>query len=51
VYVLPARTAALKQGDQVRIEGVVLQMPRGREDPAWPASVNDEIYVYALNVR
>jgi hypothetical protein len=51
VYVLPVRTAALKQGDQVRIEGVVLQMPRGREDPAWPASVNDEIYVYALNVR
>jgi hypothetical protein len=50
VYVLPAGTTEVKAGDQVRIEGVVLQMPRGVDDAARSSNLNDEIYVYAVNV-
>jgi hypothetical protein len=53
VFVLPAFTqlGIAGTGEPVRIEGVVLQMPRAmreRLDP--PPSANDDIYIYATRV-
>ena len=56
VFVLPAsgEKAAVRAGETVSLQGVVLQMPRGIEErlnpPAAAKDFNDDIYVYATSV-
>ena len=53
VFVLPAfdKVDIARSGEQVTLEGVVLQMPRRMRDRLdAPQSANDDIYIYATDV-
>jgi hypothetical protein len=54
IFVLPAQDLGprLGAGESVRIDGTVLQMPDDMDDRLKAAGrLNDDIYVYATNIR
>lgn len=52
IFVLPAQRGPFAAGDEVSIDGVVMEMPRKIEERLKPSGeLNDDIYIYALNVK
>jgi hypothetical protein len=52
VFVLPMADAGVTQGQNLSIEGVVMEMPRHMRDTlnAPSGTFNDDIYIYATKV-
>src|SRR5687768_2304345 len=55
LFVLPATESSSRQkGENVTIEGIVLELPRHMQDKLTPPAgqtMNDDIYVYATQVK
>jgi hypothetical protein len=53
IFVLPAgdQQTAVRQGQTVSIEGVILEMPRRMRESAREGNSNERIYIYARSVQ